>query len=164
MKRLLLAPIFLFLLGGCGFILDNEYTVKFKNGSTLVIKESNTTCTKQSGTTFWRRGFGNTSGLITSPSTYRQDYRCTANGVITDLVGYQRVYNSTNEICRKNSASILCKAGAYFNMIDEDYFFTKKVENRCYRADGSKKLENFILKSYWRSEKCFVNKADEADA
>ena len=147
MKRLLLAPIFLFFLGGCGFILDNDYTVKLKNGSTLVIKKSNTICTKDSSK--WAQIIVRNYGPDTpsGPSIYEQFYECTANGVITDLVGYQRTYSKTIKKCQKNSASIPCKAGAYFNMIDEDYFYTGKAENMCFRADGSKKFEN--------SEKCF---------
>ena len=142
MKRLLLAPIFLFLLGGCGFILDNKYTVKLKNGSTLEIKKSNTICTKDSSTLtpLTIRSFG--PSTPSGPSFYEQFYECTANGVITDLVGYQSTYSKTIKKCQKNSTYIPCKAGAYFNMIDEDYFFTRKAENKCYRADGSKKFEN----------------------
>ena len=140
MKRLILTPIF-FLLGGCGFILDNDYTVKLKNGDTLEIKKSNTKCTKDSSSMAMLTIRGARSAP-SGPSLYEQFYECTANGVITDLVGYQSTYSKTIKKCQKNSTYIPCKAGAYFNMIDEDYFFTGKVENRCYRADGSKKFEN----------------------
>tara|TARA_Y100001978_G_scaffold105837_1_gene94554 strand:- start:234 stop:764 length:531 start_codon:yes stop_codon:yes gene_type:complete len=133
---------------------DDDYIVNLENGDRLNIKESNTKCTKESSSFHLinTRNYGNVREIISSPNFVERFYKCRANGVRTDLVGYQRAFSLTSEKCRKNSREIPCLAGEYFNMIDENYFFRGKEENYCYRADGS------IKESVKYTERCYLRK------
>ena len=131
---------------------DDDYIVNLENGDRLNIKESNTKCTKESSS--FAPVATKISGppVISGPTFVERFYKCRANGVRTDLAGYQRAFSLTSEKCRKNSREIPCLAGEYFNMIDENYFFRGKEENYCYRADGS------IKESVKYTERCYLRK------
>ena len=116
----------------------NTYKVKLQNGDTLRIKESDTKCTKEATRTV--ADINTFSGSVPAgPTTLERFYKCRANGVRTDLAGYVSAFSLTTERCLRNSREIPCLAGKYFNRIDENYFYTGKEENYCFRADGSRK-------------------------
>ena len=129
---------------------NGDYNVNLENGDRLNIKENNTKCTKESSSFAPVAIKFSGPPAIEGPTFVERFYKCTANGVRTDLAGYQRAFSLISEKCRKNSREIPCLAGEYFNMIDENYFFRGKEENYCYRADGS------IKESVKYTEKCYL--------
>ena len=128
---------------------DNDaYLVNLKNGDKLDIRRKNTKCTKESSS-FSPVAVGFGPPKISGSTVVERFYNCRANGVRTDLAGYQTAFSLNSEKCRENSREIPCLAGEYFNMIDENYFYRGIEENYCYRADGS------IKESVKYSEKCY---------
>ncbi len=118
--------------------LEDNYTVKLKNGDTLSIKEIDTKCSKESSR--WHAiAFSGIRSVPDSPDIVEKFYTCRANGVRTDLAGYQRTYSQTTKNCKRRPSSIPCKAGEYFNMIDKNYNYDGRAENECFLANGSRK-------------------------
>ena len=118
--------------------LEDNYTVKLTNGDTLSIKESDTKCSKESSR--WHAiTISGSRSVPSSPDIIEKFYTCRANGVRTDLAGYQRAYSQTTKNCKRQPSSIPCKAGEYFNMINKNYNYDGRAENECFLANGSRK-------------------------
>ena len=131
---------------------NSDYNVNLENGDRLNIKESNTKCTKELSSFAPVSAKLAGPNILSGPTFTERFYKCRANGVRTDLAGYQRAFSLTSEKCRKNSREIPCLAGEYFNMIDKNYFYRGTEENFCYRADGS------IKESVKYTERCYLRK------
>ena len=116
----LIAPFFAF---SHLFPWNDFYEIKTNKGSTIKFKKENVECDVK-GIRLADVGlYLNRDGIPPSPhkkGKWRYGAECTANGIKTDMLGNEYLYNGEERCTNSNKNKITCSAAVYFGRFNYD--------------------------------------------